>query len=348
MSLLGLILLISCGSRPQTVTEENDGMKLRNMVLTRPSRSISMLAEEAVIPYPAAPSKSLPTVPPIKTPQIPMQNYPVPPAIIRQPRPILARPQRESAAEPEKPLRSEREPAARDDTAAPAYSQPAAGAAVQPSVPAKPRPIPQPEASPPPPILESIADVTLKSVQPAAPPKIEPPPPPAAAEPAVLFDPQSISRETFNATKAEVEAVIKTLNSINQRKDYQAWLKYLDAGYREKLSSPEFLENQSKQPRLASQKIVLSSLRDYFMHVFIPARMNARVDTIEFDDHKKVKVIAINRRRIRPPADPKELERIQPNIVERTRDGWLILNERVLYYELEKNDNGWKIIDFIN
>jgi hypothetical protein len=257
----------------------------------------------------------------------------------------MVRPQIESANEPVP--RPAAEPAARNETPKPIPApQPAAVlAAVSAPAPVKPRPIPQPEASPPPPVLEAIAEIVLKSAQPAAPPKIEPPP---AVEPQVIFDPHSITKETFDATKAEVEAVIKTLNSINQRKDYQAWLKYLDDDYRKKLSSHEFLENQSKQPRLASQKIVLSNLRDYFTHVFIPARRNARVDTIEFDDHKKVKVIAINRRRIRPPADPKELERIQPDIVERTRDGWLLLNERVLYYELEKTDNGWKIIDFIN
>jgi hypothetical protein len=358
---LGIVLLISCGTGPQAIGKmEDERMNMRNPVLTliegQLFQPVSVLAGEAnIIPQPAPP-KQLPRVPPIMTPQNPMQKSPIQPAIIPQPRPTLVRPQRDAVIEPEKSLPRETEPVVRNETPPPKVGSDPQSSAVlaamtEPSVSAKPRPIPQPEASPPFPVLESIAEVTLKSAQPASPPKIEikpEPVPPPKAEPEIVFDPQSITQETFDSTKAEVEAVIKTLNSINQRGDYQAWLKYLDNSYREKLSSPEFLETQSKQPRLTSQRIVLSSLRDYFTHVFIPARKNARVDTIEFDDHKKVKVIAINRRRIRPPSDPKELERIQPNIVEKTRDGWLILNERVLYYELEKTDNGWKIIDFIN
>jgi hypothetical protein len=349
LALFNLIFLLSFGSGDQA---PDKGIDSGENILIRPARLTPVLAAEtntvpqpAANSYPVAPPKQLPTVPPIMTPQSPSRS-PIQPAIIPQPRPTLVKPRLESTDEPAP--RTAAETPARNEPPEPIPEpRPAAElAALSAPVQARPRPIPQPETPPPLPVLEAVAVVALKPAQPAPGPRIEPPPP--AAERQMVFDPQNITKETFDATKAEVEAVIKTLNSINQRRDYQAWLKYLDGDYREKLSSPEFLENQSKQPRLASQKIVLSNLRDYFIHVFIPARRNARVDTIEFDDQKKVKVIAINRRRIRPPTDPNELERIQPDIVERTRDGWLILNEQVLYYELEKTDNGWKIIDFIN
>jgi hypothetical protein len=92
------------------------------------------------------------------------------------------------------------------------------------------------------------------------------------------------------------------------------------------------------------QRKTIKTPRDYFINVVVPSRSNNRVDDISFITENRVKVIQINQRRRRPPADPNELAKLQANGAE-LRDGWLYENSREIYDELEKTQDVWKIVN---
>jgi hypothetical protein len=130
------------------------------------------------------------------------------------------------------------------------------------------------------------------------------------------FDPTSISKEVFDATKGEVQALIEELNQLIRDKNYTAWVQYLSPGYKESLSNPEFLKTVSESSRLKNQKIVLKNLEDYFLYVVVPSRANDRVDDIEFIGQNRVKAYTITSK-----------------------------GQRLRLYELEKTDGNWNIVN---
>jgi hypothetical protein len=120
----------------------------------------------------------------------------------------------------------------------------------------------------------------------------------------------------FDSTKVDVQNFIQNLNKIISRKDYKAWAEHLGEEYFAEISSPAFLSATSNQPRLRTQKIVLSSAEDYFNHVVVPSRADDRVDDIEFVGQNRVTAY-----------------RVTPG------------GQRLRLYELEGVGNSWKIIN---
>lgn len=130
----------------------------------------------------------------------------------------------------------------------------------------------------------------------------------------VPFDPSAVSVELKQATFFNVKALIQSLNSIIQAKDYEAWAAVLTQEYAEYYSSSETLSRISDAPVLKRQGIVLNSLQDYFIHVVYPSRQNDRVDDIEFIETNRIRAITIN-----------------------------LKGERLVLYNLEKIGDTWKI-----
>ena len=137
---------------------------------------------------------------------------------------------------------------------------------------------------------------------------------PAGTAPA--FDPSSISQEQKDTAKLEIQQLIQKLNGIIREKNYNGWVSYLDTGFFATINSKEYLDRVSQSPVLVKQKIVLKSARDYFNHVVVPARTNDRVDDIEFISRNRVKAYTVN-----------------------------AAGNRLRLYDLEKTENGWKIIN---
>ena len=135
-------------------------------------------------------------------------------------------------------------------------------------------------------------------------------PPPQEAE----FDPSKVTPEEKAATITDIRALILSLNSIIQRKDYEAWLGCLTDEYRAYYSRPDVLAQMSEYPILKRMGIRLSSIEDYFLYVVYPSRQNDRVDDIDFVGEKRVKAITLS---------PK--------------------GERQILYNLEKHGDTWKI-----
>lgn len=138
-------------------------------------------------------------------------------------------------------------------------------------------------------------------------------PPDPAAEP---FDPASITKEEYDSTKSDIQALIQELNTIIRTQNYNAWVDHLGPKYMAAISSPAFLARVSESARLKNQKIVLRDLKDYFMYVVVPSRANDRVDDIEFIGQNRVKAFTVTEK-----------------------------NQRLRLYDLEKTDQGWKIVN---
>ncbi len=103
----------------------------------------------------------------------------------------------------------------------------------------------------------------------------------------------TVPQEIYTQTFSEVEKLIARLNEIIAEKDYDDWLAYLSPGYVETTGSPAYLSEASKSPILQSQKIVLKNLKDYFLHVVVPSRVQAKLSEISFIDKTHVKAISL-------------------------------------------------------
>jgi hypothetical protein len=127
-----------------------------------------------------------------------------------------------------------------------------------------------------PPPLEPV-----QAAQPAAP--VEPPlrPVPAAPEPS-SFDYEHITEDVHAHTRAEIQQLIRELDTIIRNEDYRAWIGHLDASYLEKISSADFLAAQSQSPRLKSQE-GLKSAKEYFIKVVVPSRANTSYQIGDID-----------------------------------------------------------------
>ncbi|MBL8966798.1 MAG: hypothetical protein JNG85_07290 [Spirochaetaceae bacterium] len=143
-------------------------------------------------------------------------------------------------------------------------------------------------------------------------------PDPKPAEPVPVppkpFDPAAVSAETKAAAVADIKALIEKLNTIIQRKDYDAWLLFLTEEYKAYYTDPAVLGKISEYPVLKRAGIKLNSLKDYFAYVVFPSRQNDRVDDIEYLGASLVKAITVS---------PK--------------------GERQILYNLEKHGDTWKI-----
>jgi len=144
-----------------------------------------------------------------------------------------------------------------------------------------------------------------------------------------VFDPDNVSSDQYEATKADIQDLIQRLDSIIKARNYNAWLEYLSDSYREEISSPEFLEEQTEElyerdtrvatvmgrsPRTVEKKI-LRTLKDYFDNLVVPSRANDRVDDITFISETKVRAYTVDNR-----------------------------GRRARLYDLEIIDGDWKII----
>jgi hypothetical protein len=136
-----------------------------------------------------------------------------------------------------------------------------------------PPPEPQGENPVVPAPAEPAAPAPVILVSPPAPEPVPEPEPPPVEEPAP-FDYANITEEVRTHTRAEIQQLMGELNRIIEKEDYRAWIGSLDASYLKKISSKEFLAEQSQSPRLKSQES-LKNVEEYFKKVVVPSRANA-------------------------------------------------------------------------
>lgn len=168
--------------------------------------------------------------------------------------------------------------------------------------------------------VQQEPQVSAQAQAPAEQPKT--PTRPVAEEPAktpeqdtvvAQFDTVTITKQTFEHTKTEMQLVVEQLNKITYARDYQSWLGWLSDEYYQTYSDPKVLESVSAS--LPTKGIKLKNLKDYFNYVFVPSRQNMRVDDIQFVSPTRVYVIM----------------EIMPN-------------SPAAIYILEKTQAGWKLV----
>lgn len=183
------------------------------------------------------------------------------------------------------------EPAQSEAVSAPApmvEPEPAKSAVpVKPAEPKQEAPIRKEE----PPAKAEESSVKPESVvtkkEPAA--KVKPAPAEKKQEVIAEFEGVTITKETYDQTKTEMEKIVENLNRITASKDYSQWLKLLSEEYKQQYSQALTLQKVSEA--LPVKGIKLKSLRDYFTYVFVPSRQNVRVDDIKFVSPTRVDVI---------------------------------------------------------
>ncbi|AIW90545.1 MULTISPECIES: hypothetical protein [unclassified Treponema] len=186
---------------------------------------------------------------PIKEPEAPVKWEPVKPAVPVKPKPPVKTKEPPAKVE-EPPVKAEEPPAKVEET------------------PAKPEPV-----------------IEKKE------PVVEAKPEPVEEKNTVIaeFEGVTITKETYDQTKTEMEKIVEKLNRITATKDYAQWTTFLSEEYKQQYSQPLTLRKVSEA--LPVKGIKLKSLRDYFMYVFVPSRQNVRVDDIKFVSPTRVDVI---------------------------------------------------------
>jgi hypothetical protein len=132
----------------------------------------------------------------------------------------------------------------------------------------------------------------------------------------VEFDPKNPPEEIYAATMLDIQGFVRDLDILIKAKNYDEWLKLLSPEYHELISSGEFLDTVSQQPRLKSQNIVLQNSRDYFLNVVVTSRADLRAHDIEFLTMTRVMVFTISQKG----------QRIRIYTLDRTPDSWEIVD----------------------
>jgi hypothetical protein len=167
-----------------------------------------------------------------------------------------------------------------------------------------PAPIPEVKQEPvvqekqsPPPETPPVQAAKAEEVKVAEEPKKEEPPPepakqpeqpPPEVKPAEIV----VSAEVYVRTFDELEARIRQWNAIIARKDYDSWVAALSRDYVAQRGSAEYLAELSRNPKLREHGLALKTLKDYFLNVVVPARVDAALDRISFVNENRVKAYA--------------------------------------------------------
>ena len=121
-----------------------------------------------------------------------------------------------------------------------------------------------------------------------------------------------VSKEEFIQDKTEIINIIKELQKIMDKQDYQGWYKHISRTSIQYYSTPVNIRKANK--RLPDKTIVLNGLEDYFKYVFIPSRKASQVDEIRYVSKTAVKAVQVQ------------------------EDGSIFV-----YYNFVKEDGEWKV-----
>jgi hypothetical protein len=102
-----------------------------------------------------------------------------------------------------------------------------------------------------------------------------------------------VSKDVYDRTFSEIMQFLNKINEIIKTKNFEAWKANLTREFIAINSDPARLQELSQKPYLKDRNIVLASLYDYFISVFIPSRLETKLDTIDFIDKNRVKAITM-------------------------------------------------------
>jgi len=102
-----------------------------------------------------------------------------------------------------------------------------------------------------------------------------------------------VTQKIYDQTFSEIYIFLEKIQKIIDEIDFINWKLHLTDEYIAKFSDPQYLKALSEKPQLKDQNIVLNSLYDFFINVFIPSRNNSNLVRIEFVNKQRVKTITI-------------------------------------------------------
>ena len=101
----------------------------------------------------------------------------------------------------------------------------------------------------------------------------------------------SVTKDTFEADKAEIMSIIKKLSTIMKDFDYESWLLYVDSESKAYWSKSANLKKA--QSKLPVKGLQLKTLQDYFKYVFVGARVGREVTSIRYVSDSYVKAVQV-------------------------------------------------------
>lgn len=100
-----------------------------------------------------------------------------------------------------------------------------------------------------------------------------------------------VTKSEFEEDKAAILAIIENLAEIMEEEDFNAWMNYISKDSKTYYSNPKNIRKAQK--KLPDKTLQLYGIKDYFKHVFIPARKNRRVDEIRYISKSYVKAVQV-------------------------------------------------------
>lgn len=100
-----------------------------------------------------------------------------------------------------------------------------------------------------------------------------------------------VTKSEFEEDKAAILAIIEELADVMEEEDFNSWLDYISKDSISYYSSPKNIRKAQK--KLPDKTLQLYGIKDYFKHVFIPARKNRRVDEIRYISKSYVKAVHV-------------------------------------------------------
>ena len=100
-----------------------------------------------------------------------------------------------------------------------------------------------------------------------------------------------VTKSEFEEDKAAILAIIEDLAEIMEEEDFNAWMNYISKDSKTYYSNPKNIRKAQKN--LPDKTLQLYGIKDYFKHVFIPARKNRRVDEIRYISKSYVKAVQV-------------------------------------------------------
>ncbi len=100
-----------------------------------------------------------------------------------------------------------------------------------------------------------------------------------------------VTKSEFEEDKAAILAIIENLAGIMEEEDFNAWMNYISKDSKTYYSNPKNIRKAQK--KLPDKTLQLYGIKDYFKHVFIPARKNRRVDEIRYISKSYVKAVQV-------------------------------------------------------
>lgn len=101
----------------------------------------------------------------------------------------------------------------------------------------------------------------------------------------------TVSKDTFEADKAEILNVIDKLKTVMIDFDYNSWLLYVNNESKIYWSTPANLKKA--QSKLPIKGLQLKTLQDYFKYVFVPSRAGRDITTLRYESEGYVKAVQI-------------------------------------------------------